>query len=89
MSVESYCGTACSLCSFREKTSCPGCRPLGGKMFWGTCGLAACCIERKLEHCGQCAEFPCEQLKEYSFDSKHGDNGRRIENIRRELGKSA
>ncbi len=77
-----YCGTDCGACSFRARTNCPGCRGAAGNMFWGKCALALCCIERKLDHCGKCPEFPCERLKEYSFDKEHGDNGRRIENLR-------
>ena len=89
MTQLAYCGTDCEACAYRAKTNCPGCQACAGKMFWGQCALAACCIAKGLANCGQCDQFPCEQLKEYSFDEKHGDNGRRIENIRRELGKSA
>lgn len=49
-----------------------------GKLFWGQCELATCCIGKSLEHCGQCQDFPCDTLKEYSYDSEHGDNGERI-----------
>lgn len=77
-----YCGLECDACSFRTKTNCPGCRVAGGKLFWGECALAKCCIAKGHEHCGKCEEFPCEQLKEYSFSKEHGDNGRRIENLR-------
>ena len=88
MAIESYCGLVCSSCSFREKNSCPTCRAAQGKMFWGMCKLAACCIQRKLDHCGQCPEFPCETLKEYSLDAKSGQYDGRIENLRRERGES-
>jgi hypothetical protein len=74
------CGTYCGECGHREKTNCPGCRTCGGKMFWGQCVLAACAVARGLDHCGECTEFPCERLKEYSFDPTHGDNGLRIRN---------
>lgn len=86
MAIESYCGLVCSKCTYREKHSCPTCRPAEGKMFWGTCKPATCCIERKLDHCGQCADFPCAELKDYSLDDKTGKYDGRIENLRRESG---
>ena len=77
------CGLDCGSCSYREKSNCPGCRVAGGKMFWGECELATCCLAKGLPHCGKCDEFPCERLRAFSFsDSEHGDNGRRIENLR-------
>ncbi|MFZ2537606.1 MAG: hypothetical protein WAX04_01735 [Oscillospiraceae bacterium] len=32
-----------------------------------------------MEHCGQCNEFPCALLKQFSYDEEQGDNGKRIE----------
>ncbi len=51
-------------------------------MFWGECDLAKCCFAKGLEHCGKCDDFPCDQLKAFSFDEAQGDNGQRIENLR-------
>ena len=85
MTQLAYCGTDCQVCGFRAKADCPGCQASAGQMFWGECGLAKCCIDMGLEHCGKCEQFPCEQLKAYSFDKEHGDNGRRIENLRAAL----
>lgn len=82
MEQMAYCGLDCEACGYREKTNCPGCRTAAGKMFWGECDLAMCCIDKAIEHCGRCDDFPCPQLQAYSYASEHGDNGRRIENLR-------
>lgn len=52
-------------------------------MFWGECPLAKCCIEKKYEHCGKCKDFACHLLIEMSYDKEHGDNGQRIENLKK------
>ncbi len=75
------CGTYCGECAFRERGKCPGCVKADGKVFWGECELAKCCLAKALDHCGLCAEFPCATLKRYAYDPKHGDNGARIRNL--------
>jgi len=82
MSKLAYCGLDCQTCSFRTTRKCPGCQAAAGKMFWGECTLAKCCIGKGFEHCGKCEQFPCEQLEAFSFAKEQGDNGRRIENLR-------
>ncbi len=82
MTQLAYCGLDCSACDMGKKTGCPGCQKAAGKPLWGECKLAKCCIAKGLAHCGKCAEFPCEDLKEFSFHKQFGDNGRRIENLR-------
>lgn len=51
-------------------------------MFWGECDKAKCCIAKELEHCGQCAEMPCEKLKDLFGDPEHGDKGVRLRNLK-------
>jgi len=82
--VESRCGILCSECSYREPNNCPGCVN-AGRIFWGECSVKKCCEAKKLSHCGKCADFPCEVIKEYSYDKEHGDNppGARIEMCRK------
>ena len=77
-----YCGLNCEGCEYIESNGCKGCVALKGKVFWGECALAKCCIEKGHDHCGQCAEFPCATLKEYSYDKEHGDKGERIRNLK-------
>ena len=77
--IESRCGLLCSKCEFREVENCKGCLNLN-KPFWGeTCPIKSCCEKKEHSHCGQCAEFPCDLLKEFSYDKEQGDNGKRIE----------
>jgi hypothetical protein len=82
MTALACCGLDCQACNYRSPTQCPGCPAAGGNMLWGECPLAKCCIGKGLEHCGTCEQFPCERLNAFAFDKEHGDNGRRIENLR-------
>ncbi|AKA70399.1 DUF3795 domain-containing protein [Clostridium scatologenes] len=51
---------------------CPGCR-LENKC--GECTIRDCAIEKKVEYCSQCNDFPCDKLKKFSNDGKphHGE----------------
>jgi hypothetical protein len=75
------CGIDCNSCNYKMQMSCPGCQATKGKPFWGECLLATCCTQKGHDHCGQCQEFPCAKLNEYSYDNEHGDNGQRIRNL--------
>ena len=75
------CGIDCQACTYREQTGCPGCPATEGKLFWGECALAKCCITKGHDHCGQCEDFPCAMLNEYANDPEHGDQGERIRNL--------
>lgn len=44
-----------------EEISCTGCKPDN----WCRYNIAACCAERGIHSCAECAEFPCETLQEY------------------------
>lgn len=79
---ESRCGLLCSECEWVPKTNCPGCIAAHGRPFHGENPVAICCESRNLEHCGQCPDFPCEQLNAYAYDKEHGDNGARIEMLK-------
>jgi hypothetical protein len=76
--IESYCGLLCSKCEWKESTGCKGCIDLKGKVFWGDCPIAGCCIEKGISHCGECEHIPCELLSQFSHDEEHGDEGQRI-----------
>jgi hypothetical protein len=59
----SPCGALCDYCVyFREEKqpTCPGCRAVEGKPFWGSCETYACAEEHGVEHCGLCGDFPCD-----------------------------
>lgn len=76
--VESRCGLLCSKCGFWMEKKCEGCTEIVNP-FWGECPVKSCCEEKKQEHCGTCAEFPCGQLHDFAYAEKEGDNGARID----------
>lgn len=80
--IDTYCGLCCAECEFWESMGCGGCIATAGHPFHGECKLAQCAIEKKRGFCGECAQFPCGLLEEFSNDPEHGDTppGRRIEN---------
>lgn len=79
--VESRCGLLCTRCAYREQMNCPGCVYMD-KPFWGSCPVKACCEGKGHGHCGGCGEFPCELLRQFAYDEKQGDGGKRIEQCR-------
>lgn len=59
------CGSICDECEWyngKKETNCPGCLVKKGKPFWGECETYICTAMKKIDHCGQCDEFPCETL---------------------------
>ncbi len=80
------CGLDCGNCDWRERCNCPGCQAAMGHMFHGECEVALCSIGKGIDHCGQCADFPCETLNRFAFDKEHGDpEGSRIKVLRRAI----
>lgn len=68
------CGAYCQQCQFlnnEQKPSCSGCGTQGGSLFWGECKLYTCARERRVTHCGDCDDFPCD-LFVNQFDPAHG-----------------
>ena len=81
--IESRCGICCSGCGYREQMDCRGCVSIH-KPFWGeSCPVKSCCETREREHCGQCADFPCDLLHQFAYDKEQGDDGRRIEQCKK------
>ncbi|MDD3243474.1 MAG: DUF3795 domain-containing protein, partial [Eubacteriales bacterium] len=77
--IDTYCGLCCEGCAFQnEPYHCGGCIKTQGNPFHGACPVAACCREKGCVHCGECADFPCPLLHDYSYDAQHGDDGARI-----------
>ena len=82
LTVQSRCGLLCKWCTYRNSHGCGGCVETNGNPFHGECPVAKCCQEKGYTHCGECADMPCEQLRQYSCDdADHGDNppGARLE----------
>lgn len=81
--AESRCGILCSECKYKKEVNCSGCIKIK-KPFWGEiCPIKECCESKSNEHCGCCEDFPCKLLKQFSYDEKEGDNGKRIEQCKR------
>ena len=47
-----------------QETACKGCRFGGGWSWWPDCPVRDCCIEKNVDFCYQCNDFPCKKLKE-------------------------
>lgn len=82
--LTTYCGLDCTNCEWKEPCQCGGCVSTKGMPFHAEkepCPVAACARKKQISFCGVCEEFPCQLLKDYSYDSEHGDNppGARIE----------
>jgi len=43
---------------------CKGCRSGGGWSWWPDCPVRDCVIQKELDFCYQCSDFPCEKLKQ-------------------------
>ncbi len=76
------CGAYCGDCDWKEKTNCPGCQEAKGAMFYGQCDVAACATEKRLYHCGLCADMPCNTLQQCFDHPEHGDRGERLANLK-------
>jgi len=46
---------------------CKGCRYGGGWSWWPDCPVRDCVIQKGLDFCYQCSDFPCNKLKEEPF----------------------
>ena len=47
-----------------QEQACQGCRFGGGWFWWPDCPVRDCCIEKNVDFCYQCNEFPCRKLQE-------------------------
>ncbi len=58
----SYCGVVCEYCPAYRKGLCPGCDQHADE-----CEYIKCALDRNVENCLLCDEFPCK-LHEEGFD---------------------
>jgi len=47
-----------------QDNPCKGCRFGGGWSWWPDCPVRECILQKKLDFCYQCSDFPCKKLKE-------------------------
>lgn len=45
-----------------QEQVCKGCRFGGGWSWWGDCPVRDCCIQKGVDFCYQCEDFPCKKL---------------------------
>ena len=52
---------------------CPGCR-LENKC--GQCAIRDCAIDKRIDYCSHCSDFPCEKINNFNNDGKphHGES---------------
>ena len=82
-SLIGFCGVDCAACTDYTEKKCPGCR----ESEWpdgDPCPPIACCGKRKIDFCGQCADFPCAMMREFYEESdSHRAAGERMANLAR------
>ena len=50
-----------------------GCRKIAGDCYWtgcNSCYFRVCCIEKQIDHCGHCNDFPCERYKKWASNGE-------------------
>lgn len=91
--IISCCGCVCSECLYYPN-DCAGCPSIEGQAFWleytggAVCEIYECCVlQKKLSHCGQCAELPCARydLKDPTKTEEENtiEQRNRLETLRR------
>ena len=59
--LAAVCGRNCGVCDGYSGSLCRGCGYQLGRTRRGECALFQCCIvQRGLEHCGLCVDFPSQ-----------------------------
>ena len=65
-----FCGVDCSSCPDYVNYKCPGCRASVG-LSDEECMAAQCCMDKNILICGQCKDYPCDDMKEF-FEETDG-----------------
>ena len=60
----------------RKNPLCKGCWDTTEDCFFrcgnnSECAIRTCCIEKQLNHCGDCIDFPCVKYMEFVGDLDH------------------
>jgi len=73
-----FCGDYCGKCP-NYPDECQGCIPSAHM----DCHFVSCCLQKKIEHCGFCEDFPCKKLSKFVPDDRpECPPGYHIENLR-------
>jgi hypothetical protein len=54
-----------------EALYCDGCRMERRNTFCTTCKMSKCAVEKGIDFCIECAEYPCAELKEFQAHMPH------------------
>ncbi len=54
-----------------EEMRCDGCRAEKRGPYCQTCKMIVCAAEKGLDFCGECEEYPCEDLKTFQAAAPH------------------
>lgn len=73
-----FCGDFCGKCP-NYPGECRGCVPDEHM----DCFFVRCCLEKGLEHCGACEDFPCKKLGDFVPDDRPGcEPGYHLDSLR-------
>lgn len=80
------CGIDCGLCPRHYtvgESRCPGCFGPAFNLKHPSCGFITCCVKNKrLEVCGQCAEFPCPRFDRWDAADSFVTHAKSLEHLR-------
>ena len=54
-----------------EESRCYGCRSAKRLSYCGNCKMSACTKKQDLDFCSECAEYPCQDLKQFQAAMPH------------------
>jgi hypothetical protein len=80
------CGLDCNKCDLRPK-DCDGCHAESDHLWHADCKIRLCCkLERKLDNCSLCKDFPCPTIRAFGSDkwAHHRAAFQRLEKMRGE-----
>ena len=66
-----FCGLYCPDCPEYEK-SCQGCQQQAPAY---DCAVRPCALDKQVEDCGHCTDFPCDKLNAIAYNAELGTNG--------------
>ena len=58
--IKEYYGQECKP---GDVVDCDGCKAEGGKLFSTGCKIKICAVEKGIENCAYCHEYPCDALE--------------------------
>ena len=54
-----------------EDLQCDGCRAERRSAYCRTCQFVSCAAEKGIDFCGQCDDYPCDELKQFQAARSH------------------